>query len=287
MNDIQAKPSNTPHYDPRWVAGFFDEYGMREWERLAQSPVDEVSFYVHARRLQQFVTPGMRVLEIGAGPGRFTQVLAELGARVVVSDISPVQLDLNRQQAREHGFAHAVEDWQPLDMCDMPMFGPAAFDAVVAYGGPFSYVFDRRDAALRECRRVLKPGGPLLLSVMTIWGSAHRRLDGVLAIPPEQNRHILNTGDILPGSFDGAKHFSHLFRARELREWLAGAGLDVVAMSAAGVLSLRWDETLAAIRADEAKWRELLDMEWEASAEPGAWDMGTHLIAVASGVKGG
>ena len=37
------------------------------------------------------------VLEVGAGPGRFTIQLAELGAVVTVVDISPKQIDLNRE----------------------------------------------------------------------------------------------------------------------------------------------------------------------------------------------
>ena len=42
---------------------------------------------------------------------------------------------------------HAVESWHQIDMCDMSAFADATFDIVVAYGGPFSYVLDRRDVA--------------------------------------------------------------------------------------------------------------------------------------------
>ena len=118
------EPSN---FDPAAVARYFDEYGVREWERLVQTPVDEVSLHLHAHYLAQHIAGGSQVLEIGAGAGRFTQILAGLGAQVLVADLSPGQLALNRQFALEHGFAQAVTAWQQADICDLSCFGPDAF----------------------------------------------------------------------------------------------------------------------------------------------------------------
>ena len=77
-------------YSASWVTAHFDQLGEDEWNRLVATPVDEVSLVIHTHYLEQHVPAGSRVLEIGAGPGRFTQVLARLGARVLVADISPV-----------------------------------------------------------------------------------------------------------------------------------------------------------------------------------------------------
>jgi ubiquinone/menaquinone biosynthesis C-methylase UbiE len=101
-----------------------------------------------------YVSRVQRVLEIGAGAGRFTQVLARLGADIVVGDLSQVQLDLNRQHAHQYDFTSAIEAWEQVDICDMSRFGSKSFDRVVAYGGPLGYVLDQRDKALAECLRV-------------------------------------------------------------------------------------------------------------------------------------
>ena len=106
-------------YNGDHIARYFDDYGEREWERLTATPLDEISLHIHTHYLKTSLTPGQRVLEIGAGAGRFTQVLGEIGVRVVVADISPVQIDLNRQNAETYGFKSAVEDWIVLDICDM------------------------------------------------------------------------------------------------------------------------------------------------------------------------
>lgn len=267
-------------YEARRTADYFDQVGLEEWERLVATPVDEVNLYLHTHYLRKHVPAGARILEIGAGAGRFTQALAEMGARIVVGDVSEIQLDLNRRHSQQYGFAHAVEAWHQIDMCDMSEFADSAFDIVVAYGGPLSYVLDQRDVALQECLRVLKPGGVLALSVMSIWGSAHHRLDGVLSLPVETNRRIVETGDLLPQSQDDLGNFCHMFRAGELHDWLTAADLRILDLSASNCLSLCWGGMLTDIRSDDEKWQELLRMELEVCADAACVGMGTHMIAV-------
>ncbi|MBN2146744.1 MAG: methyltransferase domain-containing protein [Anaerolineales bacterium] len=267
-------------YDPEQITRHFDEYAEREWSRLVATPVDEVSLYIHAYYLQQHIRPRWRVLEIGAGAGRFTQILAQIGTQILVADISPVQLELNRRLAAELGFANAVEAWQEMDICNLSQLADESFDAVVAYGGPLSYVLDRRDLALQECLRVLKPGGLLLLSVMSLWGTVHRHLRGVLDIAPETNARIVASGDLSPQTMPRGGNYMHLFRSSELQAWLNGAGLEMLGISASYCLSPVWDEALKEVRPDARRWEAFLDMEREASANPGCLDMGTHIICV-------
>jgi 2-polyprenyl-3-methyl-5-hydroxy-6-metoxy-1,4-benzoquinol methylase len=276
-----TSPDTLSHHDVEQVARHFDELGVGEWERLLKTPVDEVNLYLHTHYMKKHAPPGSRVLEIGAGAGRFTQVLATLAMRITVADISPVQLELNRRHAQQYGFAHAVEDWRQVDICDMAQFASRSFDCVVAYGGPFSYTLDQRDSALQECLRALRPDGTLLFSVMSLWGTVHRHLKGVLSIPVECNQKITRSGDLTPQTLPGRTHPMHLFRAAELRVWLNQANLTIVALSASNCLSSCWDDCLKEIRSDDARWNELLRMELEACAEPGSLDMGTHIIGVA------
>lgn len=272
--------SQISDYSPEWVVARYEEKGEQEWERFSRSPVDAVSLFIHTHYLREFVKPGSRVLDVGAGPGRFTQVLAEMGCRVVVVDISPVQLELHRKHAQELGFDKAVEERFQLDLCDLSYFESESFDAVVCYGGPLSYVFDKAPAALQECVRVCKRGGRVLASVMSLWGGAHRFLQGVLVVPPECNRKITDTGDLTPKNWDAATHKCHMFRSGELRQLVNRVGLTMLAISASNCVSTVWDQLLTEAKEDPEKWQEVLRMELEACKEDGCLDMGTHIIVV-------
>jgi SAM-dependent methyltransferase len=263
-------------YEPAAIAAYFDQLGPREWGRFDRTLGDRVSLALHTRVLRQFVPPQSRVLDIGAGPGRFTEQLHGLGCRITVGDISAEQVRLNEEHARARGFAGSIDGWHRLDICDLGRFGDETFDAVLAFGGPLSYVFERREQALSECLRVLRPGGMLLLSVMSIWGTLHRHLAGVLTLPEAANRDIVATGDLTPANDPDSTHHCHMFRAAELRAFLDRPGLTLVWLSASSALTTGLEPS---ILPDDQSWHMLLDFEMMACSEAGYLDGGTHLIA--------
>jgi hypothetical protein len=179
------------------------------------------------------------------------------------------------------GFAGAVERWVECDMCDLePHYREAEFDAVLCYGGPLSYAFDHAERAVHQLRRVARPGGALLFGVMSLWGSVHHFLPGVLEEPPEESRQINATGDLSPDTSEGLSHFCHMFRAAELCALLEGGDLAIEVLSASDCLSATWADLLETMGQNDARWQFLLEMELEACREPGCVDMGTHTIAV-------
>jgi SAM-dependent methyltransferase len=273
-----VEPEDT--YSRDYISAYYDEYGDAEWERLTGSPPNRVNFFIHTHYLRKYIEPGSRVLEIGAGPGRFTQILSDLSCRVVVADVSRVQLELNEKHGRESGFEKAVESRELLDICDLGLFENDAFDAVICYGGPLSYVFDRAAVAMSECARVCKPGGHVLASVMSLWGTCHRFLPAVLEIPVDSNKKITESGDLTPENLDSVVHRCRMYKAHDIRRIAEENGVTVVATSAANYLSLIHDEYLTAVAEDSPEWTELLRMELTACANPGCVDAGTHIIVV-------
>ena len=263
-------------YSPAAIAAYFDALGTREWERFDRTLGDRVSLVLHTALLERYVRPGHRVLDIGAGPGRFTETLHRLGARVVVADLSATQLELNRDAARARGFASSVEAWHQLDICDLGALDATSFDGVVAFGGPFSYVFERRDTALAECGRVLRPGGYLLLSVMSLCGTLHRHRAALRDMPRAAIRTIVATGDLTPETDPTSKHYCHMYRAAELRAFLEKPGLAVEQISASSALATGV-ETEFITTAEQ--WEAWLEYEAVACVEPGYLDAGTHLLA--------
>ena len=268
-------------YDPSAVARYFDQCAEAEWNRFDTSCLGAIHEHIHNFYLEQFVEPGSRVLEIGAGPGRFTKTLHRLGCRIVVADISDVQLELNRRYGQEHGFARSVETYQKLDVTDLTSLQPASFDVVVAYGGPLSYVFERRDDAVDSCRRVLRPSGILLASVMSLWGTVHRHLAALRDLPVWSMANIIETGDLTAENDPTSPHKCHMFRSTELTELLERHGFTIEVLSASNALTTNLEPLLLELRKEPDRWQALLDLERQATAQPGYVDGGTHLIAVA------
>ena len=109
--------------------------------------------------LGEFMPAGCQVLDLGCGTGELARAAALGGLRVAGCDISAPML----RSAAAADLASAVAwmrlspDWQRL-----PFPGPV-FDAVVA-ASVLEYV-EEPAAVLRECARVLRPGGIVACTV--------------------------------------------------------------------------------------------------------------------------
>src|SRR5437868_7403686 len=111
----------------REVREHFDALGDAEWHRLEQDLRSQVSLEIHRRMLRRLVRPGWTVLEVGAGAGRFTIELGRLGTRVVVTDVSAVQLDVNAARVAEAELEDAVVTRTLADIRDLSAFSDEAF----------------------------------------------------------------------------------------------------------------------------------------------------------------
>ncbi len=139
--------------DPHEVAAMFDgvaaNYDLtndvlslgrtRQWRRAVAAAVD--------------ARPGERILDLAAGTGTSSVPFQQAGASVVACDFSLGMLDVGRERNPQISFAAA-------DALHLP-FRDDVFDAVTISFG-LRNIADTT-AALRELRRVTKPGGRLLV----------------------------------------------------------------------------------------------------------------------------
>ena len=121
--------------------------------------------------LELFVAarPGPQVLNVGAGQGSFSRLLAARGFAVTSAEASRAAVDVLRDRVA----GEVVE----ADAASLP-FADGTFDAVVL--GEVLEHLDDDVAALREARRVLRSGGVIAASVPRnpAWFSASDRWAG-------------------------------------------------------------------------------------------------------------
>lgn len=160
MNDEQTAAERERLLDS------WDE-AAKGWSRQADR-LQSAALPVSEWMLEQAqLLPGQRVLELAAGPGDTGFMAARLiepGGRLICSDASAGMLDVARERAAEQGIANVDFKQLQLEWIDL---ATAEVDVVLCRWAVMLAVDPA--AALRECRRVLKPGGRL---VMAVWDLA-------------------------------------------------------------------------------------------------------------------
>lgn len=192
---------------------------------------NEVGFLVETLGL----TPGMRVLDVGCGPGRHAHALAERGIEVVGVDISQKFVDLATAHAPA-GASFVRADARNLEF-------DAEFDAAISLcqgafgmgGGPAAT--GERTAALevdlpvmRGITRALRPGAPVAVSAFSAyfqvrWLEDHDHFD----VDAGVNCEITSVRDP-DGTEKEVRLWTSCFTPRELRLFAARCDLEVQAI---------------------------------------------------------
>jgi SAM-dependent methyltransferase len=147
------------------AATFFDGPGwvrFRPWEQgflILQGGIRRARMEI-LQHLHALERPSARGLEVGIGSGENLAFLPE-DWTVYGVDIARSQLELCRDRHPEMTDRLAWAEGE-----DLP-FDDATFDATWSVGG-FNY-FSNHERALREMRRVTKPGGPVVVADESPW----------------------------------------------------------------------------------------------------------------------
>jgi ubiquinone/menaquinone biosynthesis C-methylase UbiE len=147
----------------------FRHQSLERWERAARGWGAQRSvFQAAAQPVSAWLVdaiepqPGHRVLELAAGPGDTGLLAAELiapGGTLISTDQSEAMVDLARARAAELGVRNAEFRAMNAEWIDLPT---ADLDGVISRWG-YMLLADPA-AALRETRRVLRPGGHVALA---------------------------------------------------------------------------------------------------------------------------
>jgi len=148
------------------------------WEGTAPPPEEDP---LTEERVQHFLrnAPKARtVLDLGCGNGRTSRLLADAGKKVVGIDISSVAL----RKAAAAGALGTI--WYVMGSCEAPLpLRSESIDAVFC-ADVIEHLVNPQ-VTIAECRRVLRPGGTLFVSV-----PYHGRIKNVLISALAFERHF-------------------------------------------------------------------------------------------------
>ncbi|HET8758680.1 MAG TPA: methyltransferase domain-containing protein [Solirubrobacteraceae bacterium] len=161
----------------------FDAKQAKQVESTYMTP--DVVDQRRATRALLDLRPGETVLDIGSGPGFLAdEMAAEVGPEGAVHGVDPSESMLAIARRRETRVAYATGDALALPFAD------ETFDAVVSTQ-VYEYVTDM-PAALAEARRVLRPGGRVLVLDTdwdaVVWHSNDR--DRMMRVLEKWNDHL-------------------------------------------------------------------------------------------------
>jgi len=145
------------------VSSFYGS--INEDSRLTGSRHGQLEQLTTMHYIQRYTAPGSRILEIGAGTGRYSIALAKAGHNVTAVELVESNLAVLRQNGEGLDNLLAFQG----DALDLSRFADDSFDMTLLLG-PMYHLYTPEDVhrALNEAIRVTKPGGVILTAFLSV-----------------------------------------------------------------------------------------------------------------------
>ncbi len=209
-----------------------------EWGRLDREPIE---FLVNRHHIQSNLPAQGRLLDIGAGPGKYSLALAELGYEITLADLTPRLVEMAKLKAREAGLEHRFNGFHVADARDLSLFEDEQFDACLMLGPLYHLqLAEDRTKAVKELRRLTKKGGLVFAAFM----SRVRHLTTSLMFPEawKPNHTIQGVSDFLEtGVFnhsdDGRFTGAYYFDIDEIKPFMESNGFESLKLIGSGSIA--------------------------------------------------
>lgn len=147
------------------VKGFYGE--IEEEKRLTKSRHGQLEFATTMAYIHRYAKPGDRIIEIGAGTGRYSISLAKEGMDVTAVELVQKNLSILKENSR--GIEN-ICSYQG-DATDLSRFEDGSFDVTLVFG-PMYHLYEEEEInkAIDEAIRITKKGGILLFAFISVYG---------------------------------------------------------------------------------------------------------------------
>jgi len=133
-----------------------NHYSSYDENNRLLSKCGQIEFLTTMRYIERYLTPGARILEVGAGTGRYSLALADMGYSVEAVELVQYNIDIFTQNIKPRQDVRVTQG----SAMDLSAFDSDAFDITLLLGPLYHlYTFEDKRQAISEALRVTKPEG--------------------------------------------------------------------------------------------------------------------------------
>ena len=240
-----------------------------EDSRLNRSNAARVEFLTTVRYIEKYLTPGARILDIGAGAGEYSLYFARMGYQVSALELADANIA---------AFRAKLTGDEPIDLVqgnalDLSRYDTGSFDVVLLLG-PLYHLHTEADKlrCIEEAKRVCKPEGKIFFAFIS-------NDMVILTMQQCQNDYLMN-GDYNKETFrldDFPFVFHTVDRCRAL---LCKAGIPILHEVASDGASELLQDLVNSL--DEAAYQQYLRYHFYICEKPEFLGMSNHLLFIGS-----
>ncbi len=273
------------------VRDFYNDCAEKEYLRTHKDASHLLEFETTEYFYKKYLKSGMKILDAGGGPGRYTVDLAKQGYHMTLLDISDKELELARKKIKE---LHVEKNVDAVDLGSITKlpYKDNSFDMVLCVGGPVSHlrtVTDRKKA-IKELVRVAKPGAPIFISVMALPAVLNlcvkdfKKYIGEYGYKNEEEfwretKILIDKGD---DNWWCACSYAHFFWPSELKDLVLKTAKNTKLLH---MVSLEWPcqnlhEEFNEIAKNKRHYKKWLDLHYSICEHPDMLSLSAHIMII-------
>ncbi|CAG9615116.1 tRNA 5-carboxymethoxyuridine methyltransferase [Bacillus rhizoplanae] len=254
-----------------------------EWGRLDREPLE---FQVNWHYIQKYLPKTGKVLDNGAGPGKYAMKLAEQGYRVTLTDLVPRLVEVGENKARELGLSDRFDGFHIADARSLTLLENEQFDASLMMGPMYHLQSEQdRNLAIKELYRVTKNDGIVYVAFMPRIKHVLSSLLYPQTWKPNDNmdsiQQFIRTGEFNhsdKGRFTGAYYFN----IEDIKPFMESYGfetLNLIGSSNIGTLLSKEQWEYWQNRGKD-EFTQLIELLKETATNPHVLGVSSHLLYI-------
>lgn len=150
----------------------YDEDG-----RLFRDYNHQIEWLTTMHYFEKVFPPCSKIFDGCAGTGNYAFELAKQGHSVVAGDIVPHNVEIMKQKQSQEPL---LQDIFVGDICNVNQYDNHNFDVVLCMGAFYHLDEEKRHDAMKECLRLLKKDGLLVISYINLMAALYLYMDSSL-----------------------------------------------------------------------------------------------------------